>query len=320
MGKVNILSLKDIIQKIMENPKYFFSEKLRSSIQIFFRRKRITVSIGVIAFIFFLCCCFLLKSLYVVEINKTSIGVSLQKYISVNDTTTSIEDASSSLENTYFCVIFHGNGKDELLIYSDIPKGEQSEEVETIRKLSIRASKNLHLRKEASIDGREPTGIKYNFTRKLENENLYWFDLKDAGSSLMCAFEGNIFGTRTDEHKMELYLGDLVDFSKGMKFNFPFSLSIAIPEGVDLKFMPESGMKKSSTQSFLLYASGSFPLTSPISYPPYIYVSWLDKIGQEKVKFQLYILGVIISITLSFLVKIILDFVSFCEEEFFVED
>lgn len=312
MGKTSILSLKDLIKKIIDIFRYFFSEKLRSPTTIFFRKKRITLAIGAIAFTSFLCCCFLLKSLYVVGVTRTSIDVS----VSVNGMLSPRINASF-LKNTHFRVIFYGNGKDELVIYSNIPKGEQVKEVETTRKLSIRTSKNLHLRKNSSIDGREPTGIKYDFTRKLEDYDLHWFDLEDGGAFLMCTFEGNIFGTRRDEHQMELYLDNLVS---EMEFDFPFSLSIDIPEGVDPKFIPNDGMEKSSTHSYLLYTSGSFPLTSIMSYPPYVYVSWIDKIGQETVRSQFYVLGVFVSITLSFLVKIILDFVSFCEEYFFTEE
>jgi len=326
-----------LMKRISSLLRNYIPEKFRALAKLFYHRKKLTCATGVIAFICFIICCFLLKSLYTNDEHRTYIGIDLlnpqselENPFRCYSTYYGTDDESCYLKNVNFFLDFNKRGKDKLrvIINFDLPEDLQNEKTLNPRQLSISASRNLRLEKPISTDNAYPAGVSYESSQKFENYTEYFFNLDDKRNSgnfeLDIALEGNIFGTREDEHSVEMDLTNLLDYTS-KKYRFPFKISIPVPIGADVSFMPELGTEEPITQGYLRYSSQSLLsayLENPTLYygaPYYINVHWSDRIGQTREKFKLYIFGVMTTITLSVLVGVLREFVSFCEEKMFNE-
>jgi len=322
----------NLVKRLLIPLRKYIPDKLYNLIELFYQRKKLTLTSGGIAFIGFIICCFLLRPLYTEDIHKTYIGIDLLNLESDLENSYSCYssygtgDESCRLKDVSLFLDFNRRGKDQLRITAnfDLPEEQKNEGKLSSRRLSIHASKNLRLNKKSFAN--DSHGILYTSHKSFGSHKKYFFDLISTDNSdhfeLEATLEGNIFGHREDEHSLEMDLTNLLD-STSRNYRFPFRISIPIPLDSDVSFIPKEGLEEPISQGYIRYSSQSLLAASSenskIYYgaPYYINVHWLDRIGQNRERFKLYIFGVMTTISLSVLIGVLREFISFCEEKMF---
>ena len=320
------------MQRVLVLLRRYIPDKLYNLAKLFYQKKKLTLATGVIAFIGFIICCFLLLPLYAEDIHKTYIGIDLLNLESNLENSYSCyssygnSDESCRLKDVSFFLDFNKRGKDKLRITAnfDLPEEQQNEEQFSSRRLSISASRKLRLNKRSFAD--DTYGILYDSSKATGNYKKYFFDLATTDNSghfeLDATLEGNIFGNREDEHSLEIDLTNLLD-PTSRNYRFPFRISIPVPIDSDVSFTPKEGIEEPISHGYIRYSSQSLleaaSENSTIYYgaPYYINVHWSDRAGQNRERFKLYIFGVMTTIALSVLVGVLREFISFCEAKMF---